>query len=205
MASAANDRAVKAAEHHDTDPSSLAARAGWIGRVSGILARGEAIVAGSLAAFTFLLLLLNVVTRALSVPILWVDELAVFAMVWMAFVGASLAIHHRGHIAVTLVSDALPSRPKAWLALTVDLLLLAFILTLLVLIWRWFDPVTALFAENLEAFSLIDFNFIYQEPTVTLGVPKFWFWLILPIFCLTTIVHSLSNIAVSLGRLGGWE
>ncbi|MCF8499968.1 MAG: TRAP transporter small permease subunit [Rhodospirillum sp.] len=169
--------------------------------LSRVLAKGESLAAGMLCVLLLGLLLLNVITRAAGAPLLWVDELAIFTMVWMALVGASLGLHHRGHIAMTLLSDALKGSAGRLAMAIIDGLTLSFILVLAVLVWRWFDPITAWMAPDLDAFSLMDFNFIYQEPTTTLGVRKIWTWLILPAFCLTSFCHGLRNLTGSLGAL----
>ena len=69
-------------------------------------------------------------------------------------------------------------------------------------IWRWFDPVGVLQAASIEDFTASTFNFIYQEPTVTLGMHKVWFWLVMPVFCVTATIHVLASLA---GRLTGGE
>ena len=43
-----------------------------------------------------LLILLNIVTRYFGAALYWVDELAIYAMVWMTFLGASAALHYQG-------------------------------------------------------------------------------------------------------------
>lgn len=177
------------------------ARFGRLARLSDRVARAETIAGGLLAAAIFALLLLNVATRAAGMPLIWVDELAVYAMVWMAFVGTSLAIRHRGHIAVTLLSDALRPRSRLWLMVLVDLLVLALIGIIAALVWRWFDPVGLAAAGGTADFARTTFNFIYQEPTITLGMMKVWFWLILPIFCLAALLHGTANLLDSIRTL----
>jgi hypothetical protein len=43
-------------------------------------------------------------------------------------------------------------------------------------------------------FSGETFNFMYQDTTATLGVAKFWFWLVVPLVAVTISVHALSNL-----------
>lgn len=73
---------------------------------------------------------------------------------------------------MTLLPDCLSPRSAAVLRLLADLLLLVFTLLLGWMVWVWFDPLAANAAASLEAFSAQSFNFIYQEPTVTLGIRK---------------------------------
>ena len=58
-------------------------------RISAFWARIEITLAALLAAGVTLLILLNVVTRNIGAALFWVDELAIYAMVWMTFLGAS--------------------------------------------------------------------------------------------------------------------
>jgi TRAP-type C4-dicarboxylate transport system permease small subunit len=88
----------------------------------------------------------------------------------------------------------MPAAARRRLALLVDGLLLVFLAVLIVQLWNWFDPIGLWRAGSVDAFSSSAFNFIYQEPTITLGVPKFWFWLVLPIFCLTSVLHVVASL-----------
>lgn len=167
---------------------------GALAVISGKIAAAEARVAGTLVFLIFALLLGNVACRAFNVPLIWADELAVLLMAWVAFIGASMGLAYRQHIAVTLLPDSVSPGMRRYLAIFVDILLLVFLVVLAVQLWNWFDPVGLWRAESLEAFSTASFNFIYQEPTVTLGVSKFWFWLVLPIFCVTSAIHVLASL-----------
>ena len=168
--------------------------------ISDRIVRFEQECAGGLIAIVFGLLIANVLTRLLKLPIYWIDELAIFVMIWAAFVGTSISIYHREHIAVTLLFDGLSEKNRNVLRVFVDLLLLSFLLILAWLLWRWFDPILLLQSESLEAFSQVDFNFIYQEPTTTIGVKNIWFWMIMPIFCVTSLIHATSNLTESIKK-----
>ena len=63
------------------------------------------------------------------------------------------------------------------------------------------DLVRAFAAESLQAYSLESYNFIYQERTLTLGVSKLWFWLVMPLFALLSSVHALAALQRDLRRL----
>ena len=53
-------------------------------------------LAALMAVGVTLLILLNIVTRYFGAALYWVDELAIYAMVWMTFLEASAALHHQG-------------------------------------------------------------------------------------------------------------
>ncbi len=182
-------------------PGSYSRRSDYARRVSNRIAQVEAPAAGVLIAIVFALLIANVVTRAMTMPVYWIDELAIYTMIWSAFVGASLCLNKKSHIAVTLLPDMLPARIADVFLAGVNLLLIAFFMVFAHVLWRWFDPVTVMTSESLNAFSQATFNFIYDEPTTTIGMRKIWFWLILPVFCLTGFLHSFANLLDVIARL----
>ncbi|MCB1754875.1 MAG: TRAP transporter small permease subunit [Gammaproteobacteria bacterium] len=159
------------------------------------LAQLELTLAGVALSGVLLLLLLNVLTRAIGQAFFWTDELAVSLMVWMAFLAASASIHHGSNIAVSIVSEFLPPKLRFWLAILVNTLVLGFFLILLWLCWRWFDlPGLAAAGWDSTTFASETFNFIYSEPTQTLGLGKIWFWLVVPWFALGGSLHALAQL-----------
>lgn len=156
--------------------------------------RAEAAAGGALVAAILGLLLANVVSRAAGRPLIWTDELAVHLMVVLALVGASLGIAMRGHMTMGLLADRLGPRNRARLALLADLSVLAFLLVLAAVLWRWFDLPGLLRAGSGAALAQQSFNFVYTDPTHTLGLRKIWFWLALPLTCATALIHCLAAL-----------
>ncbi len=167
--------------------------------LSDAIGRGERAVLRALVVVLPLMILVNVAGRALKMPIFWLDELAVLTMVWLAMLGLSVTLQTREAVAVTLLTDLVPEGARKALRCAADLVVLGFAVALLVLCWLWFDPL-ALWRSgfDVEAFAAGSFNYVYQEPTATLGVAKFWFWLILPLVALTSSIHALANLLDSL-------
>lgn len=165
------------------------------GAASDRLVRIETALAALLAAMVAGLILLNVATRTAGAALFWVDELAIYSMVWMAFLGASITIARRTGVAVTILTDALPHRLRAAIARGIDALVLAFALFLLWLTWRWYDlPTLIAFDFSIDAFTGETFNFMYREPTQTIGVAKYWVWLIVPLAAFAMSVHAAANL-----------
>lgn len=163
------------------------------------LAGVEEAAAGLLAAAVAGLILLNVATRTAGAALFWVDELAIYAMVWMAFLGMSITLQRRSGVSVTILTDALPPRLHRAAALLVDGISLAFSLFLLWLCWCWYDPATlASVSYSVDAFVGETFNFIYREPTQTIGIEKYWIWLIVPLTGAAMTVHALANLLEAL-------
>ena len=163
--------------------------------VSRHVARFEKLAVTVFAAAIVVFVLLNVLTRAFDVALFWVDELAVYCLIWMALIGASLLLHERGHIAVTLLRSSLNSRSAPVLDRFVDGLVLMFCAGLLWMCLAWFDPLGyARHGFDASNFAASTYNFIYQEPTNTLGIQKFWVWMVVPLVALTMTVHCLAAL-----------
>lgn len=165
-----------------------------LARLDRRLALFEERATACLIAAIFAILAVNVALRALGAPLIWADEAAVLLMACAAFLGAAAALARGQHMAVTLLPGALPAPLRAPLAICVDLIVLGFFLILAWLCWRWFDPVRAFGAQSLQAYSLESYNFIYQERTLTLGLSKLWFWLVMPLFALLSVIHALAAL-----------
>jgi len=164
-------------------------------KISHGWARAEMAAAAILAVAITCLVLLNVVTRAMSASIFWVDEAAIMAMTWMTFLAASAAVHFGHSISVRLFTDMLPRGDAHLAQRCVDAIVLMFAALMLWLCWRWFLPLDLLRASfDTMAFQGETFNFIYAEPTLTLGVRKFWLWLIMPLFAFGLTLHAIANL-----------
>ncbi|WP_075878805.1 TRAP transporter small permease [Vreelandella massiliensis] len=168
-------------------------------RLSTGLARIEEIAAAFLAAVVTCLILTNIAFRAFGSPLYWISELSIYAMIWMTFLIASAVLKRRQGIAVTLLPEALSQSGRKLVSLWVDAVVLLFALVMAVLCWQWYQPLTlARLGFDTQAFQGETFNFIYAENTSTLGVKKFWFWLIVPWFALSLTLHGAANLIQAL-------
>ncbi len=163
--------------------------------------RAEALFGGILVAAILALLLANVVSRTAGHPLIWTDELVVHLMVMLAFVGASLGIAMQGHMTIGLLPDRLGPRGRAGLALVADLSVLAFLGAFAAILWQWFDLPGLLRAGSGAELARQSFNFVYTNPTNTLGVAKVWFWLVMPLTCATGLIHCLAALRRDLSAL----
>jgi TRAP-type C4-dicarboxylate transport system permease small subunit len=81
-----------------------------------------------------LLVFLNVVTRyVFNHSIIWVEELTQYEMIWVAYLGAGLALREGRHVAVDTLQDLLPALPRKWLRTLIAIAVAAFLLVLTVL------------------------------------------------------------------------
>jgi TRAP-type C4-dicarboxylate transport system permease small subunit len=141
------------------------------------------------------LILLNVVTRYSGMPLYWVDEASVYAVVWLTFIGASAMTRLRLDFAVSLLTDQLGPRAAHAAKLAASAGVLCFALALLAMCWLWMDPVgLARAGFDAKEYAAESFNFLYTERTQTLEWPVWVLQLIMPIFALCMSLHALANL-----------
>jgi TRAP-type transport system small permease protein len=63
----------------------------------------------------------------LNSPLSWPEELARYSLVWLTFIGASLATKRNVHIVVDFAGFFLPERSRLWVALAVQLIVVCFL------------------------------------------------------------------------------
>lgn len=126
------------------------------------------------------LIAVNVAMRYLAGrPIAFAEELAAILLVWLAFVSISISIHDRTQIGVTLLVDRLPPRARVLVAQAVSALV-AFMLA--VLLWK---SVAWVVSPN-----------VGFEQVITTGWAKWPFFLVVPVWAATSLIHVLAQIAV---------
>ena len=152
----------------------------------------------AVAGFMFLLtglILLNVVTRYSGVSLYWVDESAIYSVVFLSFIGASAMTRLRLDFAVTLLTERFSARGVRTAKVMATSIVLLFGLTLLWLCVLWLDPVgIARAGFDARELAAKTFNFIYTERTQTLNWPVWALYMIMPVFALSMTIHSAANL-----------
>ena len=101
---------------------------GVLARADRALSWAEKAFVGGALAFASLLLFVNVPLRYLFLaPISWAEELSLYVMAWIVFVGSSAVIRARGHIAIDLLPLMLPRAGRRLLAIAVSVVMLVFL------------------------------------------------------------------------------
>jgi TRAP-type C4-dicarboxylate transport system permease small subunit len=117
------------------------------------------------------LVFMNVVSRYIfNHSIIWAEEVSQYLMVWVAFLGAGLALRQGRHVAIEILQDRLPSRARRMTRHLVALLLIVFMGILIVLGFQF-----ARFAWDQETPVL----------NIPLGIP----YLAVPIGALLLLIH----------------
>lgn len=167
---------------------------------SGVVLRAERVLILSLMALLLALILVNVATRYSGMPIYWIDEAAVYAVVWLTFIGGSAMTRLRMDFAVSLLTDKLGARLAHAFKLLAGAGVLVFGLAMLVMCWIWMDPVgIARAGFDAKEFAANSFNFLYTERTQTLNWPTWLLQTILPLFAFTLSLHAAANLIEDLG------
>lgn len=167
----------------------------WIVKISDVQLGLERHLASFLMTLLVILILLNVVTRYSGFPIYWVDEAAVYTVVWLTFIGASITTRLRLDFAVTMVSDMLGGKSAKRMKIAATACVVLFGLAMVAMCWMWMDPV-GIIRHGFDAkdYAAESFNFLYTEHTQTLEWPMWVLQLIMPIFSLGFTIHATANL-----------
>ncbi|HSB81330.1 MAG TPA: TRAP transporter small permease [Candidatus Methylomirabilis sp.] len=85
-------------------------------RLSAALRRGTEVAMMVLMAFLVVVVVVSVIFRyVLLSPLGWSEEVGRYVMIWLGFLGASLAVHQGMHVGVGFVVNAVPARLAVWL------------------------------------------------------------------------------------------
>jgi TRAP-type C4-dicarboxylate transport system permease small subunit len=115
----------------------------------------ERVVGGVLLAAIVALITANVFMRyVLNSSLSWGEELTLWIFVWFVWIAVSLAFKRGEHIRITLLFDMLAPRGQKALQVFVNLLIIAFLLTL-----------------SLECIDLMLQPFVASQTSVVLGLP----------------------------------
>jgi TRAP-type C4-dicarboxylate transport system permease small subunit len=119
-----------------------------------------------------LLVFVNVVSRyVFNVSIIWVEELTQYQMIWIAYLGAGLALREGRHVAVDTLQDWLPARLRRFVRLLIWFAIAAFLVTLTIL-----------------GFQIAAFTWNQETPVMNIptGIP----YLAIPIGAAVFLLHA---------------
>jgi tripartite ATP-independent transporter DctM subunit len=89
-------------------------------------------VAALLMVTIIVLLLGGVISRyVFSLPVVWIDEAVSIAFIWVAMIGAAIAMHRNEHLRLTLFLDKMPPRVRDFVHAFALVAIAAFLIALL--------------------------------------------------------------------------
>lgn len=159
----------------------------WLHRLGdGLEAATLGLLALMMAAMA-VVVFCQVAARLTTGSIPWSEELARYLMIYMTYVGASVGVKRKSHIAITFLADRLPRRPGLLVELAGDLLCLVLCALLLRYGWR-----------------LVVLTMPQKTPAMRIPMGTAYFSVVLG--ALLMAVHFLTHAADSaLGLLHGGE
>ncbi|CAO3381313.1 TRAP transporter small permease [Azospirillum argentinense] len=104
--------------------------------MSSLFHKGEAVLAMLLLAAIVLLVFAAGVMRWFGHPLVWSVDVAQLLFVWVAFLGADMALRKRAHIGIDYLVKRLPNSTRAVLDVALGVLVLAFLVTMTVMGYR---------------------------------------------------------------------
>lgn len=97
--------------------------------INKVLTKIEEYFIGLLLLAIAFILFANVVLRLFGSSIIWAEEVARYAIVWLTFIGSSVCIYKGAHIGVDAIMNILSDRGKK--ILTISTILMSIIFTVL--------------------------------------------------------------------------
>lgn len=136
-------------------------------------------VCGALLVVIALLMTVQVFTRyVLEQPLTWSDEIISLAFTWLCFLGAAVALKHRGHIGLTFIVELCPpALRRVWIA-AIGLVVTGFLAVLVYAGWK----MTALVHDQLSA---------------ALEMPMSYFYAALPLSAVLMIHYELAHVVAA--------
>ena len=114
-----------------SNPASPRAHGTLLARVEHGLVRLNQWVVIALMGSMAVLVFLNVITRyVFNHSIIWVEELTQYEMIWVAYLGAGLALREGRHVAVDTLQDRLPALPRKLLRTLIAAAIAVFLIAL---------------------------------------------------------------------------
>ncbi|TSI03575.1 MULTISPECIES: TRAP transporter small permease [Lysinibacillus] len=151
-----------------------------INKISDIIFSIEKVLAILLASVLLISLAAGVLFRTLKSPLFWSDELAIFCLIWITFIGGSMGLKTNASPSITIVTDLLPKNAKKVILVLSNLILLVFVGYLLFLAYQW-----------------ISMPNIMVQTSTAMNMPKLYFYLSIPVSFIFMVIHVFNNLLLS--------
>jgi TRAP-type C4-dicarboxylate transport system permease small subunit len=138
----------------------------------------ERILAMMLLAVMVTVIMLGVISRYfLNSPLTWSDEIALFCLVWVTFVGGSMSVKKKKAAAVTLLLERIPAGISRILLMLSALLALLFSVSIFYLSMKWITNPS-----------------ILLQKSTAIGLPMFIPYVAIPLGFLFLSIHLLEQL-----------
>jgi TRAP-type C4-dicarboxylate transport system, small permease component len=134
----------------------------------------------TLAVCFLTIMIMAVGTQVLSryflpVPVSWTEELARYSLIWLTFIGASMAIHSKGHFVLNVILNKMA--PKIKYAIQIGILLL----------------LGAFLAVNAYSSAAI-LKVLQYQTSAALQIPMSYVYLSMPVASIFMLIHIIVQL-----------
>lgn len=130
---------------------------------------------------------LQIVSRVLFTAVSWTEEVARFLLVWLTFLGATLALTEKRHIAVTILTDRLPPALGRVAAIVGLVAMTAFLIALTWIGWQYMSM------QSFQRSAALRLSMMYVYAVIPVSGA------LMSVLCLADLVTTISGRA-SAGR-----
>ncbi|WPP50049.1 TRAP transporter small permease [Catalinimonas niigatensis] len=121
---------------------------------------------------------LQVISRYLfQSPFAFTDELAGYLLIWLGLLGSAYATGEKQHLAIDLISGSLSAERKRYLDILINILVISFALSVLVVGGIW----------------LVYTSFIFGQISASLQLSLGYVYMVVPLSGLLIIYYSIDN------------
>ena len=120
----------------------------------------EMISAGMLAVMVVAIFLQVIFRSVVKSAIPWSEELARYLMIWVSFLGASIAVRRKGHIGVEALVRVLSPGKKRWVLAAANVLSMTFFAAMIVLGCRILEIVRLQLSPAMELSMAVPYSAI---------------------------------------------
>ncbi len=166
----------------EASSTSALPRTGALKALAWTVANFEEVATGLLLGVMIGSIGLSVFCRyVLQTPLSWTEEVVLLCMVWVCFLGASMATKHKEHIVIDIVLSLVPRR----LAKTMEILSLSVVTAVLaLLLWQ----------------GILLVEVTQDVATTALGIPTMYMYAAVPVSALLMLIHNLRNLSAAVRR-----
>jgi len=145
-------------------------------KIIDMIEKIQLIIGGICLTIFFVTVLIQIITRYLEIPVIWTEDVSMYAFIWSIFMGASAMVNEKEHFAFTILSSKLKGNSKICLQIIISTIMLMFTLAMLYYGMQ--------IVEKFWNYSWI-------------SIPQFkmgYVWLCLPITGITCSIYLISHI-----------
>ena len=144
-----------------------------INKLSDAVYSFEKLVAIILATVLIIALAGGVLFRyVFESPLFWSDELAIFCLIWITFIGGSMGLKQKASPSITIVTDLVSVKVRKILTILSNIILLVFVGYVLYLAINW-----------------ITMPNILVQTSTAMNMPKIYFYLSIPVSFVFMVIH----------------